>query len=157
MDSLKIFRKIDESKDTQSSPFEEFLRTDNSAIQQKNETTPSRHSERFSKNTRSPYPRLNSCRQLSFNVSSTTNQSNEHVDTSIGGIQPKISSAKPTKTSTSYKLADIFQRLYERKPGVTHNAEADTILLLQCAIATRDKFIDLAEKDSIKLSDIKPL
>lgn len=50
----------------------------------------------------------------------------------------------------SYKQTEIYERLYGCEPIAAHNAEADTIYLMMCAIATRHEFVRRADSMATK-------
>ena len=55
----------------------------------------------------------------------------------------------------SYKLVDVYRRLYGHAPPESHRAEDDCITLLKCALRTRD-FVILVDKHAKLFSTIKP-
>lgn len=64
------------------------------------------------------------------------------------------SSGQPFQTTWSYKLVEIFVRLFGTRP-VAHNAENDVMILLRCAVANKDEFVKTAEKMAVKFIDLK--
>jgi len=54
----------------------------------------------------------------------------------------------------SFKLVDVFERLTNQKAGSAHQAEADVIMLVVCAATLGEKFINWADENSKKFSDI---
>lgn len=143
VDSLEIFKKINEEKKTNSSKaIDEFLNTDLKAVQRKNEKTPSKIGA-FAVISRDPDEKPSAAKRLF--MSPTTSSS------------PATTSQHNSQSSTriSFKLTDIYQRLYGNPPKNAHNADADTMHLLMCAIATQNEFVKLADAMAIKFSDIK--
>lgn len=57
----------------------------------------------------------------------------------------------------SYKLPDIYKRFFGKLPDVSHQAEADVVTLLKCAIAVKSKFAQYADNNCIPFKDVKPL
>lgn len=162
VDSLKIFRKMSDSKskpvlkdpseseitnnDNKSeltAVMEEFFEGDMARKQMENERTPCKRIIKNSTIDRTPYQRPKACRSL-FPASTSTNGNGNVART-------------PQKTRVSFRLSDIYERLFDESPQAAHNAEADTLLLLKCAIATKEEFVQIASTDSIKLCNIKPL
>lgn len=119
----------------------EFLNSDLKTVQQINETTPARGSAKFV--SRIPNDRPSSSRCLFPNDKSPTTEAN--IETS----SKKCYTDSPKKRH-SYKLIDIYQRLYGCLPENAHNAEADTMHLLKCAIAINENFVKLADGLAIK-------
>lgn len=158
-DSLVIFKKIDELKTT-STAIEEFLNTDLNDIQQRNEKTPSK--EKSFAVISKPYKKPSAAKCLfdtpttprtpSLSSSSSTSTSIT-TNSSIVSTAPVPNSQSPGRKS--YKLVEIFKRLYGREPDIAHNAEADTLHLLRCVIATKDEFVQLADSMATKFIDIK--
>ncbi|GBP92068.1 Three-prime repair exonuclease 1 [Eumeta japonica] len=50
------------------------------------------------------------------------------------------------RLAKSYKLRDVYGRLLGRPPPQTHRAEADCLLVLECAVALSSKFVDWVDK-----------
>ncbi|CAH2097952.1 unnamed protein product [Euphydryas editha] len=68
---------------------------------------------------------------------------------------PNIKS-KQTKPKMSYSLSNIYKMLLKKDPIVSHRAEADCMMLLECVIATKAHFLEWADNNSELLSSIKP-
>lgn len=49
---------------------------------------------------------------------------------------------------------DVFERLTNQKAGNAHQAEGDVIMLAVCATTLGQRFINWAEENSKKFSDI---
>lgn len=140
IDSLSIFKEHNET--LISNPLtDEWLKTDLTDIQKVNETTPSRGIAKYQRISKSSTDEPKSSRRLFVEQASTT------VNDS-----PKIN-INSTKNSVSYKLTDIFERLHKYSPEIAHNAEADTMHLLKCAIAINKQFVQLADRRAIKISE----
>lgn len=63
-------------------------------------------------------------------------------------LADKIETPKtPSKSryNKSYKLTEIYRRLYETAPAKAHNAEDDVVTLLKCAIATNVQFVTITD------------
>lgn len=138
---MQIFKKIDENT-TIKLALEEFLNVDLQAIQNRNEKTPSkRKSDDVS--SKIPNEKPSCARQLftSPNDASTSVNSSSQVS---GNSSRK-----------SYKLCEIYKRLHENVQENAHNAEADTLHLLLCAIAVKEDFVREADSMAIKFSEIK--
>ena len=54
----------------------------------------------------------------------------------------------------TFKLEDVYERVYGEKPGTSHAAEADVLALLLSAIATPVEFLNAIECDAIPLTNI---
>lgn len=137
VDSLKIFKEHEENL-TLNAAMDEFLKTDLIDVQRANESTPSRGSSKFKSSSKLNHERSNVARCL-FPVNSS-----EKID----------NAKKPPKNRISFKLTDIYERLHGHQPETAHNAEADTIHLLKCAIAINDSFVQLADSLAVKFNDI---
>lgn len=138
VDSLDIFKKIDETAST-TSALDEFMSTDLKTVQKKNEKTPSK-STLFAVNPRfTPFEKPGSARRLFVSHASS----------------PKVTSSSNGKTPdrTSYKLIQIYQRLHEYMPDILHNAEADTVHLMLCAIAVKSQFVQIADSTAIHFNE----
>lgn len=134
VDSLEIFKRIDEEKVSSETAIDEFLSTNLLEIQNKNEKTPSKKIKYLDGSARtSSYLRPKSSRCLFPESSGPSNPIEKTTRTNY------------TKNRISYKLVDIYERLYECSPKNAHNAEEDTMHLLKCAIATKDEFVRVAE------------
>lgn len=145
VDSLDIFRKIDESNRTESA-LEELLSTDLHAVQNRNEKTPSKTAS-FCVTSRAPYEKPSSARRLFSSQTSEISSSNTAtmIKASANRMYPR----------TSYKLCDIYKRLHENIPSVAHNAEADTMHLLLCAIAVKEQFVKETDLMATKFTNVK--
>lgn len=142
VDSLEIFRKIDEKAKTES-PLEELLNTDLHAVQNQNEKTPSKRPS-FAVISRTPYEKPIAARRLFESSTSTQNS-----PTTSNGSANKMPGRK------SFRLSDIYERLHEKKPSISHSAEFDTIHLLLCAIAVKEEFVKEADSMFTKFADVK--
>lgn len=127
---------------------DELMNTDLQAVQNKNEKTPSKEKS-FTVIPKTPTKKPNAARQLfaagDCTPSTSSNGNTSNVTSSNGNSPARI----------SYKLEEIYKRLHERKPNLAHNAEADTIHLLQCAIALKDDFVCMADEMATKFNDLK--
>lgn len=139
MDSLEIFKKIDQNLNA----IDEFLNTDLQAVQNKNEKTPSKPKS-FSVVSRDSNEKPSSARCL-FPSSDSTPTTSAAINTPASNSN---SSKKP-----SYKLTEIYKRLYKCEALDAHNAESDAMHLLKCAVATRKDFVQIADSMAIKLID----
>lgn len=114
-------------------------------VQKINEKTPSRGISKYQKRLTSSTDLPKSSRRLFSNSIQTS-------DTVIDS--PTIISNNSTKNErVSYKLCDIFERLHYHSPETAHNAEADTMHLLKCAIAINEQFVQLADRKAAKFSE----
>lgn len=52
------------------------------------------------------------------------------------------------------KLTDIYQRITNTTPKTAHQAEADVLMLITCAAALGDVFVNWANQNAKKFSDI---
>lgn len=144
VDSLGIFKEYDKTL-TSNSITDEFLKTDLTDVQNINEKTPSRGISKFQKRSTSSTDDLPKSSRRLFSESIQT--SNTVIDS------PTIISNSSTKNQrVSYKLCDIFERLHHRAPETSHNAEADTMHLLKCAIAINEHFVQLADRGAAQFS-----
>lgn len=166
VDSLPLMRKIDQESPTTtktSSPMEEFLTTNLQAVQRRNEKTPSKRSL-FAVVARKPYDKPAAARCL-FGAP-TIRRSTSAPDLSALNKEPcNVLSVKKTSIPTnqtacdvrpgrvSYKLCDVYQRLHSYMPKDLHNAESDSIHLLLCAIAMKEKFVAFAEDMATNFND----
>lgn len=142
MDSLTLFRKIEENNSTTESALDELLNTDLEAVQRRNEKTPSKGIS-FAVISRTPYEKPSSARRLFPSQSDSCSTS-----TNI----PPGDFRSPAKKS--FKLTDIYQRLNECTPVAAHNAEADTITMLLCATAVKDEFVRMADSMAVRFDEI---
>lgn len=55
----------------------------------------------------------------------------------------------------TFRLEDVYERVYGEKPPMSHEAEADVIALLLAAIATPVEFLNAIDSESIPLVSIK--
>ncbi|XP_055315343.1 three-prime repair exonuclease 1 [Sitodiplosis mosellana] len=141
VDSLTLFKKIEENATSAGSALEEFVNTDLQAVQKRNEKTPSKGVS-FALISRNPYEKPSAARRLFASQSNSSSASNVHPGNSL------------SSTKKSYKLTEIYKRLNERTPDVAHNAEADTITMLLCAIAVKDEFVQMADSMAIRFDDV---
>lgn len=68
-----------------------------------------------------------------------------------------VPSPTPAKKRVSFKLVDIYTRLHGVEPAVAHNAEEDAANLMKCVLASKDLFIERAEKLAKDFMAVKPL
>lgn len=144
VDSLEIFKNC-AANETSRSAIDEFLTTDLVAIQNRNEKTPSK-SHAFAVISRDPGERPKSAKCLFASPSTSTGNGN--------AVVMPTPSSQPTKR-ISYKLTEIYKRFHGSEPTIAHNAEADTIHLLSCAIAIKNEFVELADSSARKFVDVK--
>lgn len=145
VDSLDIFKNYDENET--SSAIDEFLNTDLAAVQNKNEKTPSKCNS-FAVITRAAGEKPKSAKCLFESPSTSTAISDITLMTT-----PSLKSP-PKSPRISYKLEEIFKRLHGCVPKTAHNAEADTIHLLLCAVAIKDQFVQMADSMATKFIDV---
>lgn len=138
---MDIFKNCNENET--SSAIEEFLNTDLVAVQNKNEKTPSKNKS-LSVITRAPGEKPKSAKCLFESASTSTANCDDTLTPSL----------KPPNR-ISYKLEDIYKRLHGCVPKTAHNAEADTIHLLLCAIAMKNQFVQLADSMATKFINVK--
>lgn len=123
---------------------DEFLKTDMTDAQKINEKTPSRGISKFQNSSKSSTDLPKSSRCLVKNS----------IQTSTTLINsPTISNNSTKNQRVSYKLSNIFERLHHHSPETAHNAEADTMHLLKCAIAINEHFVQLADSEAKKFSE----
>lgn len=58
-------------------------------------------------------------------------------------------------SSITYKLDDIYKKLYNYAPNTKHEAEADAINLMKCAITIKKQFVELADVMTKKFNSFK--
>lgn len=96
------------------------------------------------------------CKTLTDNTESSTalipSDRSSNLSTSASSGLSLISTP-PTKKS--FKLAEIYKRLFGHEPSETHRAEGDCITLLKCAQGTKD-FVTTVDKHAELFSGIKP-
>lgn len=141
IDSLKVFQKIDENKTT---AIDNLLSTDLKAIQCENEKTPSKGGSKFAVINRSPYEKPAAAKCL-FDSTTTSNDRSVELPKSV---------IKKSPARISYQLTEIYKRLNGCNPEIAHTAEADTMHLLMCAIATKNEFVEVADSMAIKFNSI---
>lgn len=61
-----------------------------------------------------------------------------------GKIEPPQTPVK-SRYNQSYKLTEIYKRLFQTAPAKAHNAEDDVVTLLKCAIATKAQFVTITD------------
>lgn len=150
VDSLSIFKEYNETLSSDSIR-DEFLKADLTDVQKINETTPSRGISKFQKSPKSSHDLPKSSRCLfsnSIQTSTTVIDKPKIYNNSTKNLQLNNSTKK-----LSYKLTDIFERLHHHSPVTAHNAEADTLHLLKCAIAINEQFVRLADRGARKFSE----
>nr|CAI5863829.1 unnamed protein product [Callosobruchus analis] len=64
------------------------------------------------------------------------------------------SARKQLNFGASFKLSDVYTRLTNKQPENHHHAEADVQMLIECAAVLGDEFVDWANKNATKFSDI---
>ncbi|XP_050356218.1 three prime repair exonuclease 2-like [Nymphalis io] len=69
---------------------------------------------------------------------------------------PKCESDKNKQSTISLKLTNIYKTLLRKEPIVSHRAEADCMMLLECVISTKQYFLPWADRNYQLLSRIKP-
>lgn len=121
---------------------DEFLNTDLKAVQNRNEKTPSKGVS-FAGTSRMPYEKPSAARQLFPTQNGSSNGNNG------------FPSNNQSPARKSFKLPDIYKRLNNRTPDIAHNAEADAISLLLCAIAVKNEFVEMADRMAIKFDEIE--
>lgn len=146
VDSWEIFKQNDQNSVTTNSAIDEFFNTDLKEIQKINEKTPSKpKSSAVVSKFANEKPSAARCLFPSSN--STPSTSNDTATTST---------ATPTKNKNSpkisYKLTEIYKRLYKCEPKDSHNAESDAMHLLKCAVATGKEFVQLADSMAISFT-----
>lgn len=53
----------------------------------------------------------------------------------------------------SYKLIDVYRRLFKRDPvDDAHSAEGDAMILLKCVVATKSAFVSMAELKAVNFN-----
>lgn len=55
----------------------------------------------------------------------------------------------------TFRLEDVYERVYGQKPATSHVAEADVIALLLSAVATPIEFLNAVDCDSVPFTSIK--
>lgn len=153
VDSLEIFKKFDENATTSSTAFDEFLNTDLVAVQKQNEKTPAKRKS-FAVIERAPGEKPKSAKCLFDSPSTSTSTPTANGDGNGNGNGTLTPSFK-SPNRISYKLEEIYTRLHNCRPKTAHNAEADTIHLLLCAIAIKNEFVELADSMATKFSSFK--
>ncbi len=73
---------------------------------------------------------------------------------SVGGVPGENNQPKCRKRLT-FKLEDVYERVYGEKPEMSHVAEADVLALLLSAIATPVEFLNAVDIDAVPLANIK--
>lgn len=142
VDSLEIFKKFneDEACRSRNSAIDEFLTTDLADVQNRNEKTPSKtHS--FAVTIRNPGDKPKSAKCLFESPSTST----------VNGPTQSVQ----TPSRLSFKLTEIYKRLYGNEPESAHNAEADTMHLMSCCIAIKNDFVKMADSMAVKFVDVK--
>lgn len=71
-------------------------------------------------------------------------------------ITPKKEKSKPSAPE-SYTLTYLYKYLTDEEPIGSHRAEADCIMLLKCAIALKNDFLEWADENYEDITKIKPL
>lgn len=142
VDSLDIFKKLNEEENSNSA-IDEFLNTNLADVQKRNEKTPLKgHSFASIARDSADKPKAAKCL---FESPSTSTANGDVVSTQ--SVKPKI--------RISFALTEIFKRLHDKEPESAHNAEADTIHLMSCAIAIKDDFVKMANLMAVKFIDVK--
>lgn len=129
-----------------NSAIDEFFNTDLKEIQKINEKTPSKpKSTAVFKKFANEKPSAARC--LFPSSDSTPSTSNVAPTTSTA-----TSTTNKNSSKISYKLTEIYKRLYKCEPTDSHNAESDAIHLLKCAVATGKEFVQLADSMAISFT-----
>lgn len=92
----------------------------------------------------------------------TPPSSNNFLETfNLNNKRPRDSPPKSRRdlfgAKKPFKLAQIYQRFFNELPQQSHYAEGDVITLLKCAIAKKEVFARVAQKQAIFFKDIKAL
>lgn len=149
VDSLEMFRKIDIQLMATTSAIDEFLNTDLQAVQNMNEKTPSKPKIAIAKSFNDK-PGAARCLFPASDDPSTSSVANTSIS-SNGNSSPK--KAKSSSPKTSYKLTEIYKRLFECEPEAAHNAEIDAMILLRCAVANKTEFAKAADEMAVNFKD----
>ncbi|VEN45237.1 unnamed protein product [Callosobruchus maculatus] len=65
-----------------------------------------------------------------------------------------VTARKQLNFGESFKLSDVYTRLTNKQPENQHHAEADVQMLIECAAILGDKFVDWANRNARKFSDV---
>nr|CAH7728705.1 unnamed protein product [Callosobruchus chinensis] len=65
-----------------------------------------------------------------------------------------LNAKKQLNFGASFKLSDVYTRLTNKQPETQHHAEADVQMLIECAAVLGDEFVDWANKNARKFSDV---
>lgn len=132
VDSIDIFKEIDEGLEAEpeeapstAEALEEFLNNDANLKQSQNETTPSAR-------------KTGSAQIHKRQRSSASPRAKRSLFMEPGATQ------YCKRQKHSFKLNDIHDRYYGYVPDTSHQSESDTINLLKCAVAVKEKFCSLA-------------
>lgn len=58
----------------------------------------------------------------------------------------------PSFIKRSYKLIDIYRRLFQSDPVDAHSAEGDAMILFKCVVATRYAFVAMADLEAVNFN-----
>lgn len=77
--------------------------------------------------------------------------------TNVKKIAKTSKSATPKEEKlpkVSYTLCNLYENLLDKKATECHRAEADCVMLLECAIATKQEFLDYADREKQLINQI---
>ncbi len=81
-----------------------------------------------------------------------------HIDrTAFKGRKLFCDEKKGTKTKKSFRLVDIYERLFGEPLRNSHCAEDDVIALVKCCAKYGESIIDWFENNNKNFADIQPL
>lgn len=61
------------------------------------------------------------------------------------------------KPAQRFRLADVYERLLKEKAVGCHNAEADSILMMKCAVVLGEQFADWVDANVCIFNEVKPM
>lgn len=67
---------------------------------------------------------------------------------------PRRGAKRSLFSGPRYRLIDVHKRLRGCEPETSHYAEADTLALLSCAVASGKDFVDFVTSDAKLFADV---
>lgn len=77
--------------------------------------------------------------------------------TRVSKARRRLPWSKGDKPQKSYKLTDVYNRLFGCYAKDSHTAEGDCLLMLECSVALGEKFVQWMEENCQKFSEVEPM
>ncbi|KAI5636818.1 exonuclease domain-containing protein [Phthorimaea operculella] len=87
----------------------------------------------------------------------TMNNIKRSLETPENPSKKKCLNEKENAERECFKLVSVYKRLLNKDGTNAHRAENDCLMLLECVVAIKDRFLPWADKNTQLLSKIRPL